>query len=114
MGLVVEGDGWRIPDDLWAEMEPLLPPRPSHPLGCHRPRVPDRDAMNAILFVLPTGCQWNALNVTAPASAVPLLRIVASSSGPRRVRFSSFDGAGCSRTTPSPALSGSGWRPMRR
>ena len=33
MGLVVEDDGWRIPDEVWAQMEPLLPPRPSHPLG---------------------------------------------------------------------------------
>jgi transposase len=44
--------------------EPLLPPRPSHPLGCHNPRVPDRDAMNAILLVLRTGVQWNALDAT--------------------------------------------------
>jgi transposase len=38
-------------------MEPLLPPRPKHPLGCHNPRVPDRSAMDAIFFVLRTGCQ---------------------------------------------------------
>jgi transposase len=42
-------------------MERLLPPRPEHPLGCHNPRVPDRAAMDAIFFVLRTGCQWNAL-----------------------------------------------------
>ena len=30
MGLVVKDDGWRIPDELWGQMEPLLPPRPSH------------------------------------------------------------------------------------
>jgi transposase len=64
MGLVVKDDKWRIPDKLWAQMEPLLPSPPKHPLGCHRPRVPDRDAMNGILFVLRTGCQWNALNAT--------------------------------------------------
>ena len=62
MGLVVEDDGWRIPDRVWARMESLLPERPAHPLGCHNPRVPDRDAMNAILLVLRTGMQWNALN----------------------------------------------------
>ena len=62
MGLVVEDDGWRIPDRVWARMEPLLPERPAHPLGCHNPRVADRDAMNAILLVLRTGMQWNALN----------------------------------------------------
>src|ERR1700756_140508 len=58
----VRDAGWRLPDALWAEMEPLLPPRPKHPLGCHNPRVPDRAAMDAIFFVLRTGCQWNALN----------------------------------------------------
>jgi transposase len=50
-------------------MEPLLPPRPRHPLGCHNPRVPDRAAMDAIFFVLRTGCQWNALNVTGICSS---------------------------------------------
>ncbi|MGH8063760.1 MAG: IS5 family transposase [Candidatus Entotheonellia bacterium] len=53
---------WRIPDELWEWIEPLLPPRKPHPLGCHRPRVDDRQAMDAIFFVLRTGCQWNALN----------------------------------------------------
>ena len=64
MGLVCSDDGWRIPDWLWERIMPLLSPGRSHPLGCHRPRVPDRDAMNAIFLVLRTGMQWNALNVT--------------------------------------------------
>ena len=64
MGLVAKDDGWRIPDWLWAQIEPLLPARPSHPLGCHRARVPDRAAMNAIFFVLRTGCTCNSLNAT--------------------------------------------------
>ena len=68
MGLVVKDDGWRIPDWLWEQIEPLLPERPAHPLGCHNPRVPDREAMNAILFVLRTGCQWNALDATGICS----------------------------------------------
>jgi transposase len=69
MGLVAKDDGWRIPDETWERMEPLLPPRPPHPLGCHNPRVPDRDAMNAILLVLRTGMQWNALNATGICSS---------------------------------------------
>lgn len=69
MGLVAKDDGWRIPDRLWTQIEPLLPPRPAHALGCHNPRVPDRDAMNAILFVLRTGCQWNALGATGICSS---------------------------------------------
>ena len=52
-------DKWRIPDELWERMDPLLPP------GCHNPRVPNRSAMDAIFFVLRTGCQWNALNATS-------------------------------------------------
>jgi transposase len=60
---------WRIPDELWARIEPLLPPRKAHPLGCHRPRVEDRKAMDAILFVLRTGCQWNALQNTGICSS---------------------------------------------
>src|SRR6266852_6434407 len=69
MGLVCRDDGWRIPDWLWERMEPLLPAPPSHPLGCHRPRVADRDAMDAILLVLRTGMQWNALNATGICSS---------------------------------------------
>jgi len=69
MGLVVE-DGWRMPGWLWERIEPLIPaPVDRHPLGCHRPRVPDRDAMDAILLVLRTGMQWNALDLTGPTSS---------------------------------------------
>ena len=35
--LVSRDDGWRMPDWLWERIEPLLPERPSHPLGCHNP-----------------------------------------------------------------------------
>ena len=65
----VRDDGWRLPDVLWAKIEPLLPARPKHPLGCHNPRVPDRAAMDAIFFVLRTGCQWNALRETGICSS---------------------------------------------
>jgi putative transposase len=60
---------WRIPDALWERIEPLLPPRKPHPLGCHRPRVDDRQAMDAIFFVLRTGCQWHALHETGICSS---------------------------------------------
>jgi putative transposase len=67
--LVSRDDGWRLPDWLWGRIEPLLPPLPFHPLGCCAPRVPDRDAMDAILLVLRTGMQWNALNATGVCSS---------------------------------------------
>src|SRR3970040_2312886 len=69
MGLVSRDDGWRVPDWLWERIEPLLRPPLFHPLGCHRPRVPDRDAMDAILLVLRTGMQWNALSATGICSS---------------------------------------------
>jgi transposase len=69
MGLLKSDDDWRLPDEIWEQMEPLLPPRKPHPLGCHNPRVSDRTAMDAILFVLRTGCQWNALNATGICSS---------------------------------------------
>jgi putative transposase len=68
-GAGVRDDQWRIPQVLWERIEPLLPARPSHRLGCHNPRVDDRKAMDAIFFVLRTGCQWNALNATGICSS---------------------------------------------
>ncbi len=53
-------DGWRLSDAMWARMAPLIPPPKPHPLGCHRPRIPDRVAMEAILLLLRTGMQWGA------------------------------------------------------
>jgi len=68
MGLLTKDDGWRISDTWWEQVEALLPPRKPHPLGCHNPRVSDRSAMDAILFVLRTGMQWNALDATGICS----------------------------------------------
>jgi transposase len=40
-------------------VEPLLPPPAEpHPLGCHRPRVPDRPCLRGILIRLVTGASW--------------------------------------------------------
>jgi transposase len=60
---------WGMPDELWTRIAPLLPPGKPHPLGCHRPRVDNRRAMDAIFFVLRTGCQWNALRATGICSS---------------------------------------------
>ena len=49
-----------LPDDLWAVVEPLLPPAPPNPKG-GRPRVPDRAALTGILFVLKSGIPWELL-----------------------------------------------------
>jgi len=61
---------YRISDELWSKIEPLLPKhKNTHRFGGGRPRVPDRKAMDGIFFVLRTGCQWNALNETGICSS---------------------------------------------
>src|SRR5215472_18270329 len=56
---------FRISDELWAILQPLLPVRVNtHRFGGGRPRVPDRTCADAIFFVLRTGCQWRALDQT--------------------------------------------------
>jgi transposase len=57
-------------DALWGRIEPLIPVRqkPVHPLGCHRPRIPDRQVLSGIFYVLRTGCQWKALDATGICS----------------------------------------------
>ncbi len=57
--------GFRISDELWAVLQPLLPKRVNtHRFGGGRPRVPDRRCADASFYVLRTGCQWEALNQT--------------------------------------------------
>ena len=56
---------FRVSDALWAVLEPLIPVRLNlHRFGGGRPRVPDRRCADAIVYVLRTGCQWEALNQT--------------------------------------------------
>jgi transposase len=49
-----------VVDAVWAAVEPLLsaPGGPEHPLGCQRPRIPDRVCFEGILIRLVTGCAW--------------------------------------------------------
>lgn len=50
----------RLPDSLWAELKPLLPPeRPAGRPG--RPAVGARQILDGVLYVLCTGCRWKAL-----------------------------------------------------
>jgi len=59
-------ESYQVSDEMWAQIQPLLPTRVNtHRFGGGRPPVDDRVCMNAILFVLRTGCQWNALNATS-------------------------------------------------
>jgi transposase len=50
-----------VVDAIWQSFAVYLPKRghSKHPLGCHRPRISDRDCFEAILFRLVTGCSWD-------------------------------------------------------
>ena len=50
-----------VSEELWKQVEPLLPPvpRPSRKGG--RPRVQNREALTGIVFVLRTSIPWQAL-----------------------------------------------------
>lgn len=66
----------RVVEAAWAAIEPLLPdPAPDgHPLGCHRPRIADRDCFEAILFRLVTGCSWDVAGRLGKGSETTLRR----------------------------------------
>jgi transposase len=51
---------WQVRDELWEAVEPLLPRSKPDPRG-GRPRVDDRVAFGAIVFVLFTGIAWRHL-----------------------------------------------------
>jgi transposase len=59
--------GLRYPSDLteceWALVEPLIPPAKR---GGRRRTIDVREVLNAIFYVLSTGCQWNALPKDLP------------------------------------------------
>jgi transposase len=49
-----------VSDELWAQIAPVVAEvDPPKPIG--RPRTDPRAALNAILFRLRSGCQWNQL-----------------------------------------------------
>lgn len=60
---------WELSDSLWARIEPLLPKVKSRYRGRGkqrkhiggRPAADRRKVMSGILYVMRTGCQWNAL-----------------------------------------------------
>ena len=51
-------------------VEGLLPPRPvdEQPLGCHRPRIPDKVYFTWIVYRLALGCSWREAAATTRAA----------------------------------------------
>jgi transposase len=57
------------PDSLWHLAQPLLPEHPKRHQGGGRRRIDDRTALAAIIYVLQTGCPWDALPASFPISS---------------------------------------------
>ena len=51
---------WRVPDDLWEKIESIFDEY-DPPKRTGRPRVDQRAVLDAVIFRLRTGCQWNRL-----------------------------------------------------
>jgi transposase len=66
----------RVLDAVFAALEGLLPARgvDDHPLGCHRPRIADRECFTGMLLRLVTGCSWRVAARFVAASATTLRR----------------------------------------
>ncbi len=63
-----------IIEPIWDQFDALLPARtPVHPLGCHRPRVPDRIVFDKLVQVLVFGCAYERI-ADATCSATTLRR----------------------------------------
>lgn len=64
---------WLI-DPIWDQCQVLLPPPADHhPLGCHRPRIPDRLVFDKLVQILVFGCAYHRI-ADATVSATTLRR----------------------------------------
>jgi transposase len=61
-----------VSDELWALVEPLIPPFTPRPQGGGTAPVEDRAVFTAVVFVLTSGCAWRHLppsfGVTVPTA----------------------------------------------
>ena len=59
-------------ETIWQQFEALLPEREvDHPLGCHRPRIPDRVVFEKLVQVLVFGCAyWRIADESCSASTL--------------------------------------------
>ena len=56
---------WRQPDELWAKVKPILDEYDPPPTF-GRPRIDQRAILDAIIFRLRSGCQWNRMPKELP------------------------------------------------
>ena len=56
---------WRASDELWEKVEPVLAEL-DPPAATGRPRVNQRAALDAVIYRMRSGCQWNVLPAEYP------------------------------------------------
>ena len=82
-GVPVAAAPWVVSDELWARIEPLLPKVERRFRYPGRKRLPDREALQGILFVLHTGMAWRHLpRSSASVAARRVIGGLMSGSGP--------------------------------
>jgi putative transposase len=86
---------WEVSNALWEWVQPLIPTGPPDPKG-GRPAENDRQMFSAILYVLRTDIQWNALPGELGASTTVY------------DRFRWWEKLGCTSMTNLKASSGNG------
>lgn len=59
---------FRLSAEVWERVKVAIPPEAPKPKG-GRPRMDDRKALDAMFYVLRTGCQWKALPRSLGASS---------------------------------------------
>jgi putative transposase len=59
---------WRVPDELWHNIQAILD-QLDPPAKTGRPRIDPRAALEAMIYRMRTGCQWNGLPKDFPDDA---------------------------------------------
>jgi len=57
-----------LTDERWARIAPYFPDHPPSPKG-GRPRAPDRDCLEGILWLIRTGARWQDIPVDLPSGS---------------------------------------------
>jgi putative transposase len=56
---------WQVPDELWDKIKPIIQ-KHDPPKHTGRKRIDPRAALDALIFRMRTGCQWNNLPKDLP------------------------------------------------
>ena len=70
----------QLTDEQWGRIAPHFPEHPPSPLG-GRPRAPDRECLEGILWVVRTGARWQDVPVDLPSGSTCWRRLWEGAAG---------------------------------